>query len=109
MRTESSGSFLRLLIVLIAIAGRAFAQTDGASLTIRFSDGTSRFHVGEVIPIELSFNASRANSYDLDTRRYDRSGRLNTEQFHVTPPGRDPLANYYAIGGIVGEIGRAHV
>jgi hypothetical protein len=24
------------------------------------------------------------------------------EQFHVTPSGRDPLANYYGIGGYMG-------
>jgi hypothetical protein len=29
--------------------------------------------------------------YDLEMRNYDRSGRLNIEQFHLTPPGRDPL------------------
>jgi len=77
-------------------------QDSGVSLTIRFVDGTNRFHVGEVVPIELLFRASISNTYDMEMRNYDRSGRLNIEQFHVTPPGRDPLQNYYSIGGFMG-------
>ncbi len=102
MRTRPSILFLRLLIVLVVVAGRAFPQMEVASLTIRLAGGTSQFHVGEVIPIELSFTAWLPDTYDLDTRNYDRSGRLNMERFHVTPPGRDPLVNYYAIGGFIG-------
>lgn len=102
MGTRPSGFFRGLLIVVVAVAGRAFPQGDAASLTIRFAAGTSQFHIGEVIPIELSFTASLGDTYDLDTRNYDRSGRLNTEQFHVTPPGRDPLVNYYANGAFLG-------
>jgi hypothetical protein len=76
-----------------------FAQVDNAvSLTIRFTDGKTQFHAGEVIPVELTFSASVPDTYDLNTRNYDRSGRLNAEAFHVTPPGRDPLRNYYANG-----------
>ena len=102
MRTGPSGLLLRLLIVLVVFAGRAFPQADGVSLAIRFPSGTSQFHVGEVIPVDLSFTASRPKTYDLNTVMSDRSGRLNIEQFLVTPPGRDPLANYYSIGGIFG-------
>src|ERR1019366_6359966 len=102
MRTRPSILFLRLLIVLVVVAGRAFPQMEVASLTIRLAGGTSQFHVGEVIPIELSFTAWLPDTYDLDTRNYDRSGRLNMERFHVTPPGRDPLVNYCAIGGFIG-------
>ena len=80
-----------------------FAQTDHAvSLTAHFVVGRTQFHVGEVIPLELAFSASVPDTYDLDTRNYDRSGRLNIEQFHVTPPGRDPLHNYYATGAFIG-------
>jgi HEAT repeat protein len=79
------------------LAAPLYPQEDsGVSLTIRFSDGTSHFHVGEIIPIELTFRASNLGAYDMETRNYDRSGRLNIEQFHVTPPGRDPLRAYYA-------------
>src|SRR5215472_2385467 len=77
-------------------------EENGASLTIRFADGISRFHVGEIIPVELSFNAAVPDMYDMSTRNYDRSARLNIEQFHVAPLGRDPLQSYYSIGGFMG-------
>ena len=101
MGTQPSSSIRKLLIVIVVITGRAFSQGEAASLTIHFASGTSAFHAGEVIPIELSFTAS-PEAYDLDTRNYDRSGRLNMEQFHVAPPGRDPLANYYDNGVFMG-------
>jgi hypothetical protein len=50
----------------------------------------------------LTFTAAFPDTYDLSTRNYDRSGRLNMEEFRVTPPGRDPLANYYANGAFMG-------
>jgi hypothetical protein len=110
MRTNCSGLFEKLLIVIVMLAGRAFPQAEGVSLAIRFAGGTSQFHVGEVIPIELSFAASVPNTFDLSARDYDRSGRLNIEQFHVTPSGRDPLADYYAQGiFIVGGLGSSRV
>src|SRR5260370_12821503 len=94
---------LRLtLTVLILVVPLSAQQESGVSLTVRFANGTSRFHVGEVIPIELSFKASSPDMYDIEMRNYDRRGRLNIEQFHVTPPGRDPLQRYYSIGGFMG-------
>lgn len=98
--------FYELLCLALAAAilpATLLAQEEsGASLAIRFADGTSRFHVGEIIPIELSFRASIPETYDMNTANYDRSGRLNVEQFHVDPPGRDPLERYYSIGGFMG-------
>lgn len=96
---------LRLALVawMLFLPLSVHAQQDGGvSLTIRFRDGMSSFHVGEVIPIELSFRALVPDAYDMETRNYDRSGRLNIEQFHVTPPGRDPLQNFYSTGAFLG-------
>jgi hypothetical protein len=62
----------------------------------------SRFHVGEIIPLELAFRASVSDMYDMELRNYDRSGRLNIETFHLTPPGRDPLERYYSTGAFIG-------
>src|SRR5260370_41426158 len=90
------------LTVLILVAPLSAQQESGVSLAIRFPNDTSRFHVGEVIPIELSFKASIQDMYDIEMRNYDRSGRLDIEQFHVTPPGHDPLQRYYSIGGFMG-------
>lgn len=80
-----------------------FAQEgNNVSLTIRFANGTNQFRVGEIIPIEMSFRAVAPDQYDFECRNYDRSGRLNMEEFHVTPPGRDPLAYYFSEGAFFG-------
>jgi hypothetical protein len=93
---------LRLVLTILAIGTPLLARWESnVSLTISFADGTSRFHVGEVIPIQLSFSASTPNTYEIEMRNYDRSGRLNIETYHVTPSGRDPLQNYYSIGGFM--------
>lgn len=88
------------LATLVLTSSLSAQEESHVSLTIGFAEGTSRFHVGEVIPVELSFKASTSDTYDMEMRNYDRSGRLNMEQFHVTPPGRDPLERYYATRGI---------
>lgn len=99
--------FLRVIlpafVFLLVLALPAPAQPDnGASLTVRFAGGKSQFHVGEIIPVELAFSSSLPDTYDMNTRSYDRSGRLNEEQFHVSPPGRDPLRSYYSNGAFIG-------
>jgi len=94
--------FLLGLVALVLAAPLHPQEDSGASLTIRFASVTNLFHVGEVIPIELSFRASISGMYDMETRNYDRSGRLNIEQFHVTPSGRDPLQAYYANTAFLG-------
>ena len=94
---------LRLIFAALILASPLLAQNESsASLTIRFADGISRFHVGEIIPLELSFKASIPGTHDIEMRNYDRSGRLNIEAFHVSPPGRDPLERYYSTGAFMG-------
>ena len=94
---------LRLIFAALILSSPLLAQNEsGVSLTIRFADGTSRFHAGEIIPLELSFKASIPDMYDMEMRNYDRSGRLNIEGFQVAPPGRDPLERYYSTGAFMG-------
>ena len=90
-----------LTLLLLSAAARG-QQLDSASFTIQFPQAVTRFHVGEVIPIELLFSSSIPNTFSMSTRSYDRSGRLDEEQFHVTPEGRDPLHNYYDFGMVMG-------
>ena len=80
---------LRLIFAALILTSPLLAQNEsGVSLTIRFADGTNRFHVGEIIPVELLFKPSVPDTYDMEMRNYDRSGRLNIEAFHVMPPGQ---------------------
>lgn len=52
---------LRLIFAALILTSPLLAQNEsGASLTIRFADGTNRFHVGEIIPVELLFKPSVA-------------------------------------------------
>ena len=88
--------YLPLRAQELPAAEMASQQNSGATLSIRFADASSRFHVGEVIPIELSFSASVPEAFQYSTANYDRSGRLDMEQFHVTPLSRDPLREYYS-------------
>jgi hypothetical protein len=90
-----------LTLLLFSAAARA-QQPDSASFTIQFPQSVTRFHVGEVIPIEFLFSSSIPDTFSMSTRSYDRSGRLDEEKFHVTPEGRDPLHNYYDFGMVMG-------
>ncbi len=68
------------------------------------------FHIGERIPLELSFSSTSVNRYEINLARYDRSGRMQSEQFDVSPRQgwADPLdayfANGYAGGGISSSV-----
>ena len=75
-------------------------QGSSATLRIQFASAGSVFQIGEIIPVDLLFSAA-GGDYQMSTRNYDRSGRLDMEQFHVSPPGRDPLHDHYE-GGIYG-------
>jgi HEAT repeat protein len=87
-----------LLLVLASAAPARCQQVTDATLTIRFANDQRQFHVGETIPLELAFSSTAEKTYEFDGRNYDRSTRLNVDEFHVTPPGRDPLYNYYHSG-----------
>jgi hypothetical protein len=70
-----------------------------AALLLTLKDDQFTYHEGEIIPLQLAFTSSAEKKYTLDTRNYDRSGRLNAESFCLYPDtGRDPLADYYGSG-----------
>ena len=79
-------------------------QDSAATLRIQFASAGSVFQTGEIIPVDLLFSVEGGGTYQMSTRNYDRSGRLNIEQFHVDPPGRDPLHDHYngAVQGFIG-------
>lgn len=67
------------------------------TFTARFADGKKKFQQGEIIRIELAFSSSKPNAYSIDSAGYDRSGRLDIDQFvlDVGEGVSDPLANYF--------------
>src|SRR3954466_8021249 len=58
---------------------------EGPSFTVRFKDGKSQFHQGEVIRLEMAFASSQPHAYRLNNATYDRGGRLEIDAFHLTP------------------------
>jgi hypothetical protein len=64
------------------------------------------FHIGESIPLQLSFSSAVKDRYQINMAQYDRSGRMNYEHFSVSPESGavDPLANYQGGpgGGLTG-------
>jgi hypothetical protein len=91
-----------LLPVAVACAGQVLAAD--VDFTLRIDASSSRFAIGEVIPLELRFNSSIPKRYRFDNASYDRSGRLEIDEFHVLPKEgtSDPLAMYFkSIGGFL--------
>jgi len=56
--------------------------------------------MGEAIPIRLSFSSSDPTRYNIDLATYDRSGRMDLDEFQLSPKNgwSDPLDFYYRSG-----------
>src|SRR5690348_8920326 len=100
---------LALLLASISEFGQAprLEPIYPSDITFQVSTRNSqaRFRIGEVINLELRFSSNTARKYHLDTASYDRSGRMSTEQFDVSPATgwSDPLAVYFhAFAGFIG-------
>src|SRR5690349_8404168 len=69
-------------------------------LQLETADGNTRFRIGEVIPLKLSFTGGGARKYQINLATYDRSGRMHYEDFLLEPDAgwSDPLKDYF-LGG----------
>jgi hypothetical protein len=78
-------------------------QPRDVRLQVEVADGNTRFRIGEVIPLKLSFNSSAAGKYQINLATYDRSGRMNYEDFMLEPDAgwSDPLEDYFSGGGFM--------
>src|ERR1019366_1551502 len=72
-------------------------------------NGQTVFREGEIIALIAAYSSSAEKKYYMDTRAYDRSGRLNgMEVFCIDPAaGADPLSDYFngGMGFIGGGLG----
>lgn len=82
----------------------AARNPNGITFTLHLKDGKTQFRQGEIIGLELSFTSSRPGRYHLNSRAYDRSGRLDMDDFQLSPPDGlvDPLDDYFNADGIGG-------
>jgi hypothetical protein len=73
---------------------------EGLLFTVRLKDTRKQFHLGEVITLELSFAASKPDTFTLDAATYDRSGRLHSDGFVLDPRDGaiDPLTDFFNSG-----------
>ena len=100
---------MRPAVLLLLVVGLAVAEPDseptppidlGVQLQLSIDGKRREFYIGEIIPIKLSFSSRTRDRYKVDQAQYDRSGRMNSERFDVSPSDGvlDPLAEYFADG-----------
>ena len=91
------------LAVMVALSTRLLASAEDASpqLQVRTVEGQALYHVGERIPLELSFTGPENKRFEINMARYDRSGRMAYEEFNVAPASgwADPLQEYFGSSG----------
>lgn len=66
--------------------------------------GQRTFHMGERIPLVLSFSSDTPAKYKLNAATYDRGGRLPTEEFVMEQAASDPYIDYFG-AGVLGGLG----
>ncbi len=71
----------------------------GVNLAIRLTDGKNKFYQGETIRLELAFSSTVKNAYSIDSATYDRSGRLEIDDFVLDKDEGvvDPMEDYFSI------------
>ena len=67
------------------------------AVQLTISSKSTQFYAGEIVPLDLAFSTSVPQRYQINNASYDRSGRMNHEQFMVEPKDatRDPLYLYF--------------
>ena len=81
---------LTLLLLLGFAIARVYAQSEppvDPKIVFKVSLASERreFHIGETIPLQLSFSSAVKDHYQINVAQYDRSGRMNYEQFIMSP------------------------
>ena len=115
MRHKPVSSFIAVavLAILSLSAATSFESRHSNDLAGNPSDlhfslsspaGQRTFHIGERIPLTLSFTSDTPAKYKLNAASYDRSGRLPTEEFVMEKDVPDPYLDYYG-AGVLGGIG----
>jgi hypothetical protein len=106
-----NGRTMRLLTLLLLVGitvvpacAQSATEVD-PKIVLKVSLATKQrdFHIGETIPLQLSYSSAVKNHYQINMAQYDRSGRMNYEHFIVSPAEGviDPLPTYTgSMGGL---------
>ncbi|HKF59389.1 MAG TPA: hypothetical protein VKJ45_28375 [Blastocatellia bacterium] len=100
--------FLMLLLFASTAAVCVSAQSEPPVdsrivLEVSIASNQREFRIGETIPLKLAFSSNVKDRYQINMAQYDRSGRMNYEQFDVSPAESavDPLPTYNgSMGGL---------
>ena len=74
------------------------AQLDQATLVFQTANGQSTFHIGERIPLKLTFSSPNDTDYLISTLIRGRGGEFDCNRFEVVSPAAgwsDPLEMYF--------------
>lgn len=90
---------LALALPLLTVSS-SYAEPAQPLLHLQTSTAQSVFHIGERIPLTLTFSAAETNRYEITNSSSSRQGCMDHEDFEVTPNKgwADPLATYYGNG-----------
>jgi hypothetical protein len=99
--------FLLLVLTspIIAQSNRIPEEKTNAGVQLLLSSNQTKFYSGEVVRLDLAFTSVIPKRYQINLARYDRSGRMNYEQFIVEPKQatQDPLQLYFnSFAGFMG-------
>src|SRR5690348_16267879 len=73
----------------------AVSSTSDVQFKLELEDGRTVFQEGELVKLTLTLTSNSKQLYRADERNYDRSGRLASEDYCVSPESPDPLASYF--------------
>jgi hypothetical protein len=96
LKTQSAA----LAILLLALAPLS-AKESQPTLDVRTANSQTTFHIGERIPLKLTFTSPNDTEYKIAPccpEQHDRGGEFDFESFEVSPSSgwADPLLTYLA-------------
>ena len=99
---------LTLLLFMGLAVARVCAQSTPAAdpkivLKVSLACNQREFHIGETIPLQLSFSSTVKERYQINVAQYDPSGRMDYEDFVVSPAqgAVDPMPGHFGgMGGL---------
>lgn len=96
LKSQSAG----LAILLLALAPLS-AKESQPTFDVRTANGQTTFHIGERIPLKLTFSSPNDTQYKIAPccpEQHDRGGEFDFESFEVIPSSgwADPLRTYLA-------------
>src|ERR1700733_1643819 len=82
---------------IFAQADRVLDEKPNDGVQLILSSNQTKFYLGEVVHLDLAFTSATPKRYQINLARYDRSGRMNYEEFVVEPKEatQDPLQLYF--------------